>query len=185
MALRVIDILADKHQDWFAMAKSFGVSDDEANELVQQMYVRINDYVDDPKKILYNETEVNTYYVYVTLRNLFLSSCNTKNRSVLVDYETVRCFIESIPDDNNVEEKMKFDEVLDKVEDIVDDWYWYDKKIFNIHFFEEMSMRKIAKDTKISLSSIFNTLSNGKAKIKEGAIEEYRQYRKAKRKNIE
>ena len=102
-----------------------------------------------------------------------------------MDYETVRCFIESIPDDNNVEEKLKFDEVLDTVEDIVDDWYWYDNKIFNIHFFEEMSMRKIAKDTKISLSSIFNTLSNGKAKIKEGAIEEYRQYRKAKRKNIE
>ena len=60
------------------------------NELVQQMYVRINDYVDDPKKILYNETEVNTYYVYVTLKKSFsIVLNNTKNRQFLVDYETV------------------------------------------------------------------------------------------------
>ena len=51
------------------MAKSFGVSPEDANELVQQMYIRITDYVSNPKKILYNEIEVNTYYVYVTLRN--------------------------------------------------------------------------------------------------------------------
>lgn len=181
MAIRVIDILADKHNDWIAMAKSFGVSDDDANELVQQMYIRITDYVEDPKKILYNETEVNTYYVYVTLRNLFLSSTKYKSKSILMDFEGMRKFLESVPDDNNFDEKLKFEEVITKVEKIVEDWYWYDKKIFNIHFYEEMSMRKIARDTKISLSSIFNTLSNGKAKIKEGAIEKYEEYRKAKK----
>jgi predicted DNA-binding protein YlxM (UPF0122 family) len=74
------------------------------------------------------------------------------------------------------EEKEYFDKVIDKVESIVEDWYWYDKKVFNIHFYEEMSMRKISKETKISLSSIFNTLSNGKKKIKSEAIEEYKRY---------
>jgi len=38
------------------MAKSFGLSYDDANEIVQQMYVRVTDYVDDVNKILYNET---------------------------------------------------------------------------------------------------------------------------------
>lgn len=98
-----------------------------------------------------------------------------------MDFEGMRKFLESVPDDNNFDEKLKFEEVITKVEKIVEDWYWYDKKIFNIHFYEEMSMRKIARDTKISLSSIFNTLSNGKAKIKEGAIEKYEEYRKAKK----
>ena len=55
------------------MAKSFGVTDDDANELVQEMYLRLHKYVDDPERIMYNDDEVNTFYVYVTLRNIYLS----------------------------------------------------------------------------------------------------------------
>ena len=70
MEKRLIDILAEKHNDWVNMAKSFGISKEDANELVQQMYIRITDYVVDVKRILFNESEINTYYNYVTLRNL-------------------------------------------------------------------------------------------------------------------
>jgi len=177
MEEQIIKILADKQQDWFYMAKSFGVSDEDANELVQQMYIRVCDYVKDVEKIMYNDTEVNTYYVYVTLRNLYLSGFHKSNSKT--------SYIEDLPEDivdyriDNIkieEEKEYFDKVIDKVEKIVDDWYWYDKKVFNIHFYEEMSMRRISKETKISLSSIFNTLSNGKKKIKSQAIEEYKRY---------
>lgn len=177
MEEQIIKILADKHNDWIYMAKSFGVGDDDANELVQQMYIRITDYVSDVEKIMYNETEVNTYYVYVTLRNLYLSQFHKIDKRMVysydlptdqVDYQSCRIKIE--------EEKEFFDQVIEKIDGIVDDWYWYDKKVFNIHFYNEMSMRKIAKETKISLSSIFNTLTNGKSKIKEGALKEYRRY---------
>ena len=71
---RLIDKLADKHKDWIRMAKSFGCSDDDANELVQQMYVRLTKYVDDPKRIMYDKESLNTYYVYITLRNLYLTN---------------------------------------------------------------------------------------------------------------
>jgi DNA-directed RNA polymerase specialized sigma24 family protein len=181
MEEQVIKILADKHQDWIYMAKSFGVSDDDANELVQQMYIRICGYVKDVSKIMYNDDEVNTYYVYVTLRNLYLSNFHKLGNKFVysedlpdevVDYRNYESGIE--------EQKEQFDKVIDKVEAIVDDWYWYDKRVFNIHFYDKMSMRKIARETKISLSSIFNTLSNGKKKIKEGAIEEYKRYRESK-----
>jgi len=177
--MRVIDILADKHEDWLNMAKSFGVSDDDANELVQQMYIRITDYVSDVEKILYNETEVNTYYVYVTLRNLYLRH-HHKNNPKEVYLEEQEDIDQITPVENIKEQKEKFDEIFDKIDNITKDWYWYDKRIFNIHFYDEMSMRKISRETKISLSSIFNTLSNGKEKIRKGAIEEYRKYIKSK-----
>ena len=164
------------------MAKSFGVSPEDANELVQQMYIRITDYVGDPKKILYNDTEVNTYYVYVTLRNLYLS------RHYQIGKNTV--YLEEQKDIDNIlvpesveQQKIYFDKIFEKIDKITEDWYWYDKKIFNIHFYNQMSMRKISRETKISLSSIFNTLSNGKQKIREGAIEEYRKYLKSKTKS--
>jgi DNA-directed RNA polymerase specialized sigma24 family protein len=181
MAEQVINILAKKHQDWIYMAKSFGVSDDDANELVQQMYIRICDYVKDVNKIMYNKDEVNTYYVYVTLRNLYLSKFHRLGNKFIYSEDLPVDMIDYRADDSGVEyEKEQFDKVIDKVESIIDDWYWYDKRVFNIHFFDEMSMRKIARETKISLSSIFNTLSNGKKKIKKGAIKEYKKYRESK-----
>lgn len=182
METEVIIILSKKHKDWFYMAKSFGLSDNDANEIVQQMYIRICDYVSDVKKIMYNETEVNTYYVYVTLRNLYLSQFYKIDKRMVYsedisenefDHQQVEIKLE--------EEKEYFDKVIDRIDSIVDDWYWYDKRVFNIHFYEQMSMRKIARETKISLSSIFNTLSNGKNKIKEDALKEYQAYINSKR----
>ncbi len=40
-----------------------------------------------------------------------------------------------------------------------------------------MSMRDISKETKISLSSIFNTLTNAKEKIRQESKEEYKKYK--------
>ena len=45
------------------MAKSFGCDDESANELVQEMYMKMLKHVDNVERILYNETEINTYYV--------------------------------------------------------------------------------------------------------------------------
>ena len=75
---RLIDKLADKHEDWIRMAKSFGADNEQSNELVQSMYIRLVKYVDaDSERIMYTKDEVNTYYVYVTLRNLFLSNAHS------------------------------------------------------------------------------------------------------------
>ena len=41
----------------------------------------------------------------------------------------------------------------------------------------KMSMRDISKETKISLSSIFNTLTNAKEKIRKVADKEYKKYK--------
>jgi RNA polymerase sigma factor (sigma-70 family) len=177
--MRVIDVLADKHEDWINMAKSFGVSEEDANELVQQMYIRITDYVSEVNKILYNETEVNTYYVYVTLRNLYLSR-HHKNNPKVEYIEEKDNFDQVISNENIEEQKIKFDDIFNKIDSITKEWYWYDKRIFNIHFYDEMSMRKISRETKISLSSIFNTLSNGKEKIRKGAVEEYKKWLKSR-----
>lgn len=182
MEVKLLNILAEKHKDWINMAKSFGLSNEDANEIVQQMYLRINDYVDDVDKILYNETEVNTFYVYVTMRNLYLSSTyKMKDRFVLWDNKKFSSLDTLIDDSNEItEEKIQLDNLITHIESEVDKWYWYDKKIFNIHIWDGMSMRKIARETKISLSSIFNTLSNSKSKIRRKTKKYYEKYRQSR-----
>tara|TARA_R110002167_G_scaffold10217_3_gene47031 strand:+ start:160 stop:729 length:570 start_codon:yes stop_codon:yes gene_type:complete len=180
METRLIDKLAEKHWDWIRMAKSFGADSEQSNELVQAMYVRLVKYVDaDSERIMYTKEEVNTYYVYVTLRNLFLSGAH----SYKSDYDLIESFVYEktyIHEDLDMRYEQAHKDLFDKVDSIVDKWYWYDKKLWGIHFNDKVSMRGIASDTKISLSSIFNTLKNGKEKVRKQVQKEYEDYCKAK-----
>lgn len=163
--------LANKYDDWNNMALSFGISDEQARELVQEMFIRIFDYVKDPQKIMYNKTEVNTFYIYITLRNLYYANIHTSGKKNPIVHST-----DEITDDNykgmyedsldSIKDKKESEALFERVENLVEDWYWYDKGIFNLHYHKGMSMRQIAKETKISLSSIFNTLKNAKEAIK-------------------
>ena len=191
--MRVIDLLAQKNDDWIRMAKSFKITDDQANEIVQEMYLRINDYVKDAKKIMFDDKQVNTFYVYITLRNIYYSNFyntgkNIKNRKVIyfseiVDNDDARKLAKYMIEDPeeaqyNIDKKIKLDNLIDKIEEEIDTWYWYDKKMTKLYMNTKMSMRDISKETKISLSSIFNTLTNAKEKIREISEKEYREYKK-------
>jgi RNA polymerase sigma factor (sigma-70 family) len=163
--------LADKYEDWLNMACSFKISKSDAEELVQEMFVRIFDYVKDPQKIMYSETEVNTFYIYITLRNLYYANIHTSGRKNPIVFSS-----DEITDDNfqgayedsleNIEAKEELEKTYERIEAIVNDWYWYDRGIFNLYYKKGMSMREIASETKISLSSIFNTLKNAKEVIR-------------------
>jgi len=193
LLMRVIDLLAQKNDDWIRMAKSFKITDDQANEIVQEMYLRITDYVKDAKKIMYDDKQVNTFYVYITLRNIYYSNFyntgkNIKNRKVIyfseiVDNDDARKLAKYMIEDPeeaqyNIDKKIKLDNLIDKIEEEIDTWYWYDKKMTKLYMNTKMSMRDISKETKISLSSIFNTLTNAKEKIREVSEKEYREYKK-------
>ena len=170
--VEVLNVLAQKHNDWINMAKSFGVSDDDAKELVQEMYLRLHKYVDDPERIMYNDDEVNTFYVYVTLRNIYLSGSRkislygTLDDHVLLAYE-----------DADIDKEMAFEKIVKRIRDEVQKWYWYDKKLWEIHFDNQKSMRSISTDTTISLSSIFNTLKRCKIKIRDMFNEDVEDYK--------
>ncbi len=145
------------------MAKSFKCSDDTANEVVQEMYIRLSKYVDEPERIMFNEHEINTYYVYVTMRNIYLTSLQKRNKTVqYIELKDNRDYEEA-----DIEREKALQKVVDSIKKRVDTWYWYDKKLWEIHFERQMSMRAIATATTISLSSIFNTLKANKNKIRD------------------
>ena len=182
---RLIDKLADKHEDWIRMAKSFGADIEQSNELVQSMYIRLVKYVDaDSERIMYTKDEVNTYYVYVTLRNLFLSNAHSYKSDCDLDDTSKSAQKAYISQDLDLIFEQAHKVLFEKIDAIVNEWYWYDKKLWGIHFYDKVSMRGIAADTKISLSSIFNTLKNGKEKVRNQVGKEYENYCKAKSKKI-
>lgn len=171
--------LADKYSDWLDMAKSFGLKDADAKDLVQDMFIRLNDYVKEPQKLMYNENEVNKFYIYVTLKNMFYKR---KEKTYFTSLSLYEHNIISDSNENEIYTKELFDDLIDSINDIKNKWYWYDKKLFDLYFNTDMSMRDLSKKTKISLSSIFNTISNAKEKIREQTQKEYEAYISSKNK---
>jgi len=193
MKSKILDILAKRHTDWIKMAKAFKIDEDKANELVQDMYIRMYDYTKDVNRIMYNETEINTFYIYITLRNLYYSKYtnynNNNNKTILFsDYKAThdhkrldevfnKLFYDFEEHTDNYKKKINLEALYNKIDEIIEDWYWYDKKLTKLYLNSEMSMRDISKETKISLSSIFNTLTNAKEKIRKKTEKEYRRYK--------
>ena len=193
MNSKILHILAKRHNEWLNMAKSFKLTDDDANELVQEMYLRMYDYTKDIDRIMYNETEINTFYIFITLRNLYYSkftNYNKRNKKLLLfsdlhntyDKEKLEDVLNKLSYDlekhkDSYKKKINLEALFTKIEDIIEDWYWYDKKLTKLYLNTEMSMRDISKETKISLSSIFNTLTNAKEKIRKESEKEYRKYK--------
>lgn len=153
------------------MARSFGCNVDTANEIVQEMYLRLMKYVDTPERIMRGD-EINTYYVYVTLRNIYLTEIQNSKKVVKFNND-----ISIENEEVNLTKKLAFDKIIDRIEEEVSNWYWYDKKLWEIHFERPMSMRSISKVTTISLSSIFNTLKKSKNKIREAFGEDVEDYK--------
>ena len=176
----LLDKLAEKYDDWWNMAKSFKVSDDEASELVQEMFIRIYDYVKEPKKILYNENEINTFYVYITLRNLYYSNLKGDKLTFVEEVKDYMVNEYELPKYLEASKKEHLEKVFNNVDSVIDTWYWYDRKMFELYYRTDMSMRDISSETKITLSSIFNTLSNAKKEIRQRLSEAYEEYKRTK-----
>ena len=206
--MRTIEVLAERDDEWLKMAMSFGLEKDDARELTQEMYIRMDKYKKDVNEIMYNETQVNTFYVYTTLSNLFYTKCSKSKRekeivvfnSPLLDAE----FNYDLDEENHKSEFMKksekikvqksesfedsynkylfdslFGNIKEDIDKVVSTWYWYEAKLFRLHFNKGMSMRKIAKETGISLKSVFNTLKASKLKLREYFQEDYNKYKKS------
>ena len=149
---------------------SFGADRDSAQDLVQDMYLRMYKYVDNPERIMYNEDEVNTYFVFVVLRNLFITSQKSMSFDQLED-------IDGELQEANYDMEEAHNNLLDEMWDEVESWHWYDTKLFKLYHNTDMTIKKISEETKISERSIWNTLDNGRKRIQENCKETYQAWK--------
>tara|TARA_R110000822_G_scaffold59111_3_gene147703 strand:+ start:2591 stop:3079 length:489 start_codon:yes stop_codon:yes gene_type:complete len=162
------------------MAKSFGTQTHEAEDLVQEMYLRMYKYVETPEKIMYNETELNTYFVFVVLRNLFFSSKKSLSSLMSLHIEELNDLDGEI-ENVNYEYEEAHKNLINDLWDEVETWHWYDTKLFKLYHNTDMTIKKLSQETKISERSIWNTLDNGRKKIKQKQEKSYKAYKKAKK----
>ena len=125
--MTVLELLATYHKEWLKMAHKFGAGD-YAEDVVQEMYIRLNRYIETPERIMY-KGEPNKLFVWVTLRNMVR---NLQNKKSIVVYSGDMVEHDVEEDLYDMVQAEGFERLIDKIWDIMEDQHWYDQKMFEI-----------------------------------------------------
>jgi DNA-directed RNA polymerase specialized sigma24 family protein len=173
----ILDVLAEKHNTWIKYILSFGCSKDIAEDFVQEMYIKIYNYSQKKDNdLMYNDNEINYFFIYVTLKNMYYDDLR-KNKKInfvsieeLVltndeDYSEIKFNIQSNKHKNwvlNIERKIKTtnDYTLEKAT------LMYIKFIYEKVFIENKSVSDLSREVGISYWSLRNTIKIIKEQIK-------------------
>tara|TARA_R100000951_G_C2646642_1_gene182792 strand:+ start:1382 stop:1861 length:480 start_codon:yes stop_codon:yes gene_type:complete len=156
MVEKTMLLIANKHKEWLEICMSFGCKKELAEDLTQEMYIKIMLLIE--KKgldIMYNESEINYYYIFKTLKTLFYDYKRKGKNINLVSIDDIQI---SESDINYIEPYLKVEKALTKM-------YWYDRKVFEIIQGGE-SIAEFSRKSKIQYYSLYNTYKKVKKKLK-------------------
>ena len=165
-----IEKVAESHKEWVEVIHKFGEFD-YAQDIVQETYIALMKYAS-AEKILDANGEVRKGYVYFTLRSLYYQFYNKKKKINKVSFDG--CW--ELFDETNVEEHKAYHNICLIIDEEIDNWHWYDRKLFKLYRDTDMSMRDIAKETNISLISIFHSIKNYKEILNNKFMNDYQNY---------
>jgi len=165
--------VAERHKEWIKIINSFGEYD-YAEDLVQECYIVLYKYADENKII--TDGVVSRGYMYFTLRSLYFQYYNSKRKVDKISIDDDE-FTYQIQDDTQMDEQIAFNNICQMVDKHIENWRWYEKKLFTLYRDTDLSIRGIANETNISWVSIFNTLKQAKDELKQTFKEDWEDYK--------
>ncbi len=147
-------LIAQKHEKWIDIVLSFGCNKRTAEDLVQEMYYKIQLKLQDGLDINYKD-DINYYYIFKTLRTMFYD-LKRKGKNITV-----------IPLDNLsfIQNDVDYDEYYKKVNKALKKMYWYDRKVFEIINSGE-SIAEFSRKSYIEYYSLYRTYKKVKKKLR-------------------
>lgn len=155
-----LSIVAKHHKEYVAMVKSFGERV-YYEDIVQEMYLRILKYTN-PDAII-KDGKVSKAYIYLVLKSIFLNYARTKSKIDKVSIDETGQLRYEETDFELIATQTRIDSLIELE---MCNWEWYDRRLFEVYISDDKSMRQLAKETGISVTSIFNTIKNCKSKLR-------------------
>ena len=144
-----------------------------ASDIVQMVFLRLLELEQEGRTNFYEEDSLNFFYVYRSCINTALKYQRTKKRINKVSIDDMA--YDQIPAEDYPEYKIAMEKLITYMEEEIDNFHWYDAKMIRIHM-QGTSMNKLHRESDIGLTSIKNTIKNGKARIYEKIKEDYQDF---------
>ena len=168
----MLEKLAKHHTTWIKMLVNLGCKVYDAEDLVQDMYIKLNKLIKNQSRIMYGD-DINRYFVWVTLRNLYYDSLKEKRKSIFYEiYDNDEVEL----DEYNQTEDDAFSTLIEKINKITSKWTVYDRRLFDLYFMQGLSLRAISKGANIGLTSIHNSIINQREILREHLSEDILDY---------
>tara|TARA_R110000868_G_scaffold135512_3_gene348060 strand:- start:6689 stop:7171 length:483 start_codon:yes stop_codon:yes gene_type:complete len=147
-----------KHNIWIDIITSFGCNKDTAEDIVMEMYIKIQKNINNGLNIDYDDDDYNYYYIFKTLKTMFI---DLKRKEAKVTILNIDEQISYFNLDYDVNYKAAYNKILDEL----DKMYWYDKKVYELLDGNE-SVAKLSRKTNIPYHSLYNTYRKVIKKLK-------------------
>ena len=151
-----------KHNVWLMQcAYNFTGSKDKANELVQDLYLKLLE-LKDIKKIMYKE-DINLYYIYKMLRSIYLNGQKKSITMLPIDEELYNLSTSEYDEQADSD----WERALALSNEALDQLYWFDTKLFRVYIEENHSIQSLHNATGISTSTIWTSMKKTKQYVRD------------------
>tara|TARA_R110000744_G_scaffold86348_1_gene168716 strand:- start:10601 stop:11188 length:588 start_codon:yes stop_codon:yes gene_type:complete len=105
--------------------------------------------------------KINKYYTKI---NALYTSPKSGRSSLNIENEIkgMHKDISNLPENIEPDNYIK----LELIDEALDSFYWYDREIFKLYYYEGHTLDQLAKKTKISRNSLFTTIDKVRTKLK-------------------
>jgi len=162
MVQEKIILIAKKHDTWVDIVCTFGCTRRIAEDITQEMYIKIQLQLEKGGlDIMYND-EINYYYIFKTLKTLFI---DLKRKQKNIQIISLDEHIENFGDTNYGYSDVNFIETYERIEEELENMYWYDRKVFEVINSGE-SIADFSRKSKIKYYALYFTYKKVKNKLK-------------------
>ena len=164
----MLEHLALFHNDFCEIANNLLYKKDKkvVQDVVQEMYIKLYEQVHDGKletqQLIINDKP---HYGIIkrTIERIIQETANLENRIPKDDNAVIKNIVE--------ENEFEIEEFNNKVLDILNGMYWFDRKLFTLYVKQFNSIRKLAKETRLGHVTVYNTIARAKKNIKKKLYE--------------
>jgi len=152
---KALEKIFEKNDQWIDIVKSFGCNSDTSQDIVQEMYFKVQKRLEKGTDIQYSEDDINYYYIFKVLRSLFLDLKRKESKVQIVELGEIE----------NCELDINYEDAYEAVTEEINTLFWYDRKVYEI-IDGGKSISELSRQTNISYYSLYNTYKKVKNKLK-------------------
>lgn len=161
----IIILISKKHQTWVEIVQTFGCSKTIAEDIVQEMYIKIILKLEKGTlNLTYSEdlSQFNYYYIFKTLKTLFI---DLKRKSKNIKMICLDEWLESNGETSQLYNDVDYSEAYSIITDELSKLEWYKRRVFEI-INDGESIAEFSRQSKIPYYALYFTHKKVKDKLK-------------------